>query len=501
MEMDSNDKCGMEKRSGDHLNHQTSGISASWQFGTPSMGAVPANPPIAMCQGAPITSSSCPSVTVVDSFGPGPWNHPANPQNSGFSNVQTTMSASTSIPIGKPVSVSSREMFLPPIPGILLPSLSLFPADSAFIERAARFSCFNGGNFSDITNAFGPSESLTPLSNASRDVTGDQVQKSELHLNEVPRDIVVPIGCGSIGGSPLNNRRDQGSSLVGGLSNECWEANFSEDDQEKSPELTNTAGNSSSSDLAAKKRKRTDQDMELDQVQRGPQLSTENTKDTTETKQKVEKNSSKPTGKQVKDSTEGPKEDYIHVRARRGQATNSHSLAERVRREKISERMKYLQDLVPGCSKVTGKAVMLDEIINYVQSLQRQVEFLSMKLATVNPRTDFNMEGTLSKDFSQTCGGSSSMIGFSPDMILPQLHPSQQGLVQFGISGMGNPSDAIRRAMNAQLTAMNGFKEPMPQIPDVWDDELHNVMQLNYNANPPFNSKELNSKPRDGFPI
>jgi len=36
--------------------------------------------------------------------------------------------------------------------------------------------------------------------------------------------------------------------------------------------------------------------------------------------------------------------------------------------------MKYLQDLVPGCNKVTGKAGMLDEIINYVQSLQRQVE-------------------------------------------------------------------------------------------------------------------------------
>lgn len=36
--------------------------------------------------------------------------------------------------------------------------------------------------------------------------------------------------------------------------------------------------------------------------------------------------------------------------------------------------MKYLQDLVPGCNKITGKAGMLDEIINYVQSLQRQVE-------------------------------------------------------------------------------------------------------------------------------
>nr|AKN09641.1 basic helix-loop-helix transcription factor [Salvia miltiorrhiza] len=47
-----------------------------------------------------------------------------------------------------------------------------------------------------------------------------------------------------------------------------------------------------------------------------------------------------------------PKQDYIHVRARRGQATDSHSLAERARREKISERMKILQDLVPGCNKV-----------------------------------------------------------------------------------------------------------------------------------------------------
>ncbi|XP_058781286.1 transcription factor bHLH137-like isoform X1 [Vicia villosa] len=80
-----------------------------------------------------------------------------------------------------------------------------------------------------------------------------------------------------------------------------------------------------------------------------------------------------------------PPTGYIHVRARRGQATDSHSLAERVRREKISERMKKLQQLVPGCDKVTGKALMLDEIINYVQSLQNQVEFLSMKLTSVNP--------------------------------------------------------------------------------------------------------------------
>ena len=39
----------------------------------------------------------------------------------------------------------------------------------------------------------------------------------------------------------------------------------------------------------------------------------------------------KSKGKGTKETSESQKEDYIHVRARRGQATNSHSLAERVR--------------------------------------------------------------------------------------------------------------------------------------------------------------------------
>ncbi|XP_043724148.1 transcription factor bHLH137-like [Telopea speciosissima] len=66
--------------------------------------------------------------------------------------------------------------------------------------------------------------------------------------------------------------------------------------------------------------------------------------------------------------------DYIHVRARRGQATDSHSLAERVRREKISMKMKQLQALVPGSDQINGKALVLDAIIDYVQSLQNQVQ-------------------------------------------------------------------------------------------------------------------------------
>ncbi|WVZ19440.1 hypothetical protein V8G54_006762 [Vigna mungo] len=102
------------------------------------------------------------------------------------------------------------------------------------------------------------------------------------------------------------------------------------------------------------------------------------------------------------------------VRARRGQATDPHSIAERLRRERIAERMKALQELVPNANKVnahvnvtrklerkewivmsrsggavsvclacssydsTDKASMLDEIIDYVKFLQLQVKVLSM---------------------------------------------------------------------------------------------------------------------------
>ncbi|KAL6220863.1 hypothetical protein ACLB2K_008616 [Fragaria x ananassa] len=66
------------------------------------------------------------------------------------------------------------------------------------------------------------------------------------------------------------------------------------------------------------------------------------------------------------------------IRARRGQATDPHSIAERLRREKIADRMKNLQELVPKSNK-TDKASMLDEIIEYVKFLQQQVKVLSAR--------------------------------------------------------------------------------------------------------------------------
>ncbi|KAL0424731.1 UNVERIFIED_CONTAM: Transcription factor [Sesamum radiatum] len=61
-----------------------------------------------------------------------------------------------------------------------------------------------------------------------------------------------------------------------------------------------------------------------------------------------------------------------------------------LRREKINEKLRCLQDLVPGCYKTMGMAVMLDVIINYVRSLQNQIDFLSMKLSAASLFYDFN---------------------------------------------------------------------------------------------------------------
>ncbi|KAL8129536.1 hypothetical protein V2J09_018691 [Rumex salicifolius] len=157
--------------------------------------------------------------------------------------------------------------------------------------------------------------------------------------------------------------------------------------------------------------------------------------------------------------SEAQKHDYIHVRARRGQATDSHSLAERVRREKISERMKYLQDLVPGCNKITGKAGMLDEIINYVQSLQRQVEFLSMKLATVSPSLDFNIEDLFAKEVFPVCSSNISAMEIS-NLAYLQYNPGQQiGPVCGSNLGMSEVEMGIRRTISAPVSVPESFPE------------------------------------------
>ncbi|KAG0486058.1 hypothetical protein HPP92_008153 [Vanilla planifolia] len=159
-----------------------------------------------------------------------------------------------------------------------------------------------------------------------------------------------------------------------------------------------------------------------------------------------------------------PKKDFIHVRARRGQATDSHSLAERVRRERISERMKYLERLVPGCNKITGKAGMLDEIINYVKSLQRQVEFLSMKLATVNPSMDLNVGSFFHKEGNMACDSSVIAVDVLREMMEASylhLNPIDQVTSYDGFPmNVNEPGTALPRMFSAPVSVPDPFLGP-----------------------------------------
>ncbi|XP_014494068.1 transcription factor bHLH80 [Vigna radiata var. radiata] len=65
------------------------------------------------------------------------------------------------------------------------------------------------------------------------------------------------------------------------------------------------------------------------------------------------------------------------VRAKRGCATHPRSIAERVRRTRISDRIRKLQELVPNMDKQTNTADMLDEAVAYVKLLQKQIEELT----------------------------------------------------------------------------------------------------------------------------
>ncbi|KAK1390835.1 Transcription factor bHLH122 [Heracleum sosnowskyi] len=67
----------------------------------------------------------------------------------------------------------------------------------------------------------------------------------------------------------------------------------------------------------------------------------------------------------------------LKIRAKRGCATHPRSIAERVRRTKISERMRKLQELVPNMDKQTNTADMLDLAVDHIKDLQKQVTTLS----------------------------------------------------------------------------------------------------------------------------
>ncbi|XWS76031.1 hypothetical protein CRYUN_Cryun01aG0142700 [Craigia yunnanensis] len=385
-------------------------------------------------------------------------------------------------------------------------SVAEFSADPGFAERAATFSCFGSRSFNGRTSQIGLNNNNEISSYRSNPLTANA------KLPRVSSSPSLKAMVSQVGGvqwtnknSTLQDRSDLASSQE--------ESTISEQNPNGDPDLKASKDSNSRKRKAVPKAKT--KETSAFPSANAAKMSEPNDESNEKRCKSTESNGNENSSVKAEEDAKGskgnagddkqnktnnnnntkppePPKDYIHVRARRGQATDSHSLAERVRREKISERMKLLQNLVPGCNKVTGKALMLDEIINYVQSLQRQVEFLSMKLASVNTRLDINVDSLMSKDIFQSNNtlphpifpvdsSASAFFGHQPEQN-PALHSniSNGTMTQCSVDPLDT---AICPNLNTHLPPINQFTETVPQYPTFSEGDLQTIVQMGFGQN------------------
>lgn len=173
MDMNERDECSSEKNE-NHLNYSNAGFSSGWLYRNPSVGIVPGDQ----------------RGSMEDSFNPSLWKL----CESDMPAIAKPVPATSRFDDGwTPSDSSSRGgTFLPSGPAILTPTLSHFPADSAFIKRAARFSCFSAASLGSMATPFGASH-LAGAQIHSIDI--NMAKDASLHDVE-PGEAAVPSGVG-----------------------------------------------------------------------------------------------------------------------------------------------------------------------------------------------------------------------------------------------------------------------------------------------------------------
>ncbi|KAK4759326.1 hypothetical protein SAY87_022457 [Trapa incisa] len=126
---------------------------------------------------------------------------------------------------------------------------------------------------------------------------------------------------------------------------------------------------------------------------------------------------------------------------KRSRAAAIHNQSERKRRDKINQRMKTLQKLVPNSSK-TDKASVLDEVIDYLKQLQAQVQMMSrmnmqpMMMAAMQQQLQMSMMAAAPMGLGMGMGAMGmagimdmtslagpNLSGLPPNVPTPIIHP------------------------------------------------------------------------------
>lgn len=152
-----------------------------------------------------LITASCSPSQMMDSFGQTLWYDPTNVQAVGYGGSSSSSCFRGGMDWSLPnlLPPKGNGLFLPNASSFLPPSMAQFPADSGFIERAARFSLF-----SDMVNQpLGSPESVGLF------VQG-QCPSSEVNVGGVAHNNVIR--CSEQGSKPNVSEDTQSSGQKGG---------------------------------------------------------------------------------------------------------------------------------------------------------------------------------------------------------------------------------------------------------------------------------------------
>ncbi|KGN58326.1 transcription factor PIF1 [Cucumis sativus] len=190
------------------------------------------------------------------------------------------------------------------------------------------------------------------------------------------------------------------------------------------------------------------------------------------------------------ESTDAKKQVRGSTSTKRSRAAEVHNLSERRRRDRINEKMKALQELIPRCNKA-DKASMLDEAIEYLKTLQLQVQMMSMGCGMVPmmfpgaqqfmPPMGMGMGLGMGIGIGMEAGVNRPMMPY-PNMLAGQMFPWQAGATQLGPS-LSFPPFHMAHVSNTDPSRIQETNQ---------SDQMHSSSEMQ-NINLPRASSSLDS--------
>ncbi|CAK9868084.1 unnamed protein product [Sphagnum jensenii] len=118
--------------------------------------------------------------------------------------------------------------------------------------------------------------------------------------------------------------------------------------------------------------------------------------------------------------------------SKRTRTAEVHNRSERCRRDRINEKMKALQMVIPNCNK-TDKASLLAEAVEYIKMLQLQLQMVSSTGKSIPPMVmpsgmqHLQMQAPETMDMSSLGMGMAMRMGMDPGMSLRDMAASNSG--------------------------------------------------------------------------